>query len=293
MTIEHFTKANEGTYTIQIHDGKAKSQSSLVLVGDGKGLTVSKSKSPVTVLLWDKYYKNCEQMFFSNLSIQSGSERSWVPEKRAHQKTRFVKQRKYDKSDKLVPHIVGIVCNTWSVLILLICYVILVLSGPHFSEYLSFHVTDDCTVMLVCKVNAAQHFKDYLTSIAESHFIILAMCLHCSWPMWRKRLHLPGLKRKKKLLLMFHQTQCLDLALFQSPWYDNRRFRDQTLGSINATFSLLCFYCNYFLFQQFSRKDQGIYKAVLSDDRGKDTSVYDISGKGNDMYTICVFYILF
>uniref|UniRef100_A0A672SKX3 Myomesin 2a n=1 Tax=Sinocyclocheilus grahami TaxID=75366 RepID=A0A672SKX3_SINGR len=29
----------------------------------------------------------------------------------------------------------------------------------------------------------------------------------------------------------------------------------------------------------FSRKDQGIYKAVLGDDRGKDTSVYDISGK--------------
>lgn len=55
MTIEHFTKANEGTYTIQIHDGKAKSQSSLVLVGDGKSLTVSKSKSPVTMLLWDKY----------------------------------------------------------------------------------------------------------------------------------------------------------------------------------------------------------------------------------------------
>uniref|UniRef100_A0A8B9HPL7 Myomesin-2 n=1 Tax=Astyanax mexicanus TaxID=7994 RepID=A0A8B9HPL7_ASTMX len=34
MTIEHFTKANEGTYTLQIHDGKAKNQSSLVLVGD-------------------------------------------------------------------------------------------------------------------------------------------------------------------------------------------------------------------------------------------------------------------
>uniref|UniRef100_A0A4W4G4L2 Myomesin 2a n=1 Tax=Electrophorus electricus TaxID=8005 RepID=A0A4W4G4L2_ELEEL len=34
MTVEHFTRANEGTYTLQIHDGKAKSQSSLVLVGD-------------------------------------------------------------------------------------------------------------------------------------------------------------------------------------------------------------------------------------------------------------------
>lgn len=31
---------------------------------------------------------------------------------------------------------------------------------------------------------------------------------------------------------------------------------------------------------QFSRKDQGVYKAVLGDDRGKDTSVFDVSGQG-------------
>lgn len=36
MVIEHFTRANEGTYTLQVHDGKAKNQSSLVLVGDGE-----------------------------------------------------------------------------------------------------------------------------------------------------------------------------------------------------------------------------------------------------------------
>ena len=34
------------------------------------------------------------------------------------------------------------------------------------------------------------------------------------------------------------------------------------------------------MFFQFSRKDQGVYKAVLGDDRGKDTSVFDISGQG-------------
>lgn len=33
-------------------------------------------------------------------------------------------------------------------------------------------------------------------------------------------------------------------------------------------------------FPQFSRKDQGVFKAVLSDDRGKDTSTFDISGQG-------------
>lgn len=31
---------------------------------------------------------------------------------------------------------------------------------------------------------------------------------------------------------------------------------------------------------QFSRKDQGVYKAVLGDDRGKDTSVFEVSGQG-------------
>lgn len=37
----------------------------------------------------------------------------------------------------------------------------------------------------------------------------------------------------------------------------------------------------FFFSCQFSRKDQGVYKAVLGDDRGKDTSVIDISGKGH------------
>lgn len=35
MTVDTFTRANEGTYTVQINDGRAKTQSSLVLVGDG------------------------------------------------------------------------------------------------------------------------------------------------------------------------------------------------------------------------------------------------------------------
>lgn len=36
MVMDQFTIENEGTYTVQIHDGKAKSQSSLVLIGDGR-----------------------------------------------------------------------------------------------------------------------------------------------------------------------------------------------------------------------------------------------------------------
>ncbi|XP_037668866.1 myomesin-2 [Choloepus didactylus] len=34
MVMDRFTSENEGTYTVQIHDGKAKNQSSLVLIGD-------------------------------------------------------------------------------------------------------------------------------------------------------------------------------------------------------------------------------------------------------------------
>uniref|UniRef100_A0A452SL41 Myomesin 2 n=1 Tax=Ursus americanus TaxID=9643 RepID=A0A452SL41_URSAM len=34
MVMDRFTTENEGTYTVQIHDGKAKNQSSLVLIGD-------------------------------------------------------------------------------------------------------------------------------------------------------------------------------------------------------------------------------------------------------------------
>ncbi|KAA0707827.1 Myomesin-2 165 kDa connectin-associated protein 165 kDa titin-associated protein M-protein [Triplophysa tibetana] len=124
MTIEHFTKANEGTYTIQIHDGKAKSQSSLVLVGD----------------------------------------------------------------------------------------------GPHFSEYLTFHVTDDCTVMLVGK----------LANV-----------------------------KKETTFAWYKDDEEITLDVPPNPMS----------GSCALPIPM------------FSRKDHGIYKAVLGDDRGKDTSVYDISGK--------------
>ena len=36
MVMDKFTVDDEGTYTVQIQDGKAKNQSSLVLIGDGR-----------------------------------------------------------------------------------------------------------------------------------------------------------------------------------------------------------------------------------------------------------------
>uniref|UniRef100_A0A7N6C0P0 Myomesin 2a n=1 Tax=Anabas testudineus TaxID=64144 RepID=A0A7N6C0P0_ANATE len=78
MTVDHFTRANEGTYTVQINDGKAKTQSSLVLVGD---------------------------VFKAAL-----------------------KEAEFQRKEHIRKQ------------------------GPHFSEYLYFTVTEDCTVMLTCKV---------------------------------------------------------------------------------------------------------------------------------------------
>ncbi|XP_039513532.1 M-protein, striated muscle isoform X1 [Pimephales promelas] len=144
MTVENFTKASEGTYTIQIQDGKAKSQSSLVLVGDAF--------------------------------------------KAALKEAEFQRKEHIRKQ------------------------------GPHFSEYLSFHVTDDCTVILVCKLANVKK---------ETTF---------SW---------------------FKEDDEITVDVPPNPMS----------GSCSLPIPM------------FSRKDQGIYKAVLSDDRGKDTSVYDISGK--------------
>uniref|UniRef100_A0A8C8J9N7 Myomesin 2a n=1 Tax=Oncorhynchus tshawytscha TaxID=74940 RepID=A0A8C8J9N7_ONCTS len=129
MTVDHFSKASEATYTVQIHDGRAKNQSSLVLLRD----------------------------------------------------------------------------------------------GPHFAEYLSYHVDDDCTVLLVCKVANV---------------------------------------KKETVFHWFKDEE--EIVLATPP--------NVMSGSVALPISLVT---------TFSRKDQGHYKAKLSDDRGKDTSVFDISGQGS------------
>ncbi|XP_065097676.1 myomesin-2 isoform X1 [Paramisgurnus dabryanus] len=144
MTIEHFTRANEGTYTVQIHDGKAKSQSSLVLVGDAFKVALKEAE---------------------------------------FQRREHIRKQ-----------------------------------GPHFSEYLTFHVTDDCTVMLVSKVANV---------------------------------------KKETTFAWFKEDEEITLDVKPNPMS----------GSCALPIPM------------FSRKDQGTYKAVLADNRGKDTSVYEISGK--------------
>lgn len=55
MVMDRFTIDNEGTYTVQIQDGKAKNQSSLVLIGDGKFIKHGKFQ-------WDRW-RNKLQLF--------------------------------------------------------------------------------------------------------------------------------------------------------------------------------------------------------------------------------------
>uniref|UniRef100_A0A3B4AUC1 Uncharacterized protein n=1 Tax=Periophthalmus magnuspinnatus TaxID=409849 RepID=A0A3B4AUC1_9GOBI len=144
MIVENFTRANEGTYTVQLHDGKAKAQSSLVLVGD----------------VFKAALKEAE-----------------------FQRKEFIRKQ-----------------------------------GPHFSEYLYFTVTEDCTVLLECKV--------------------------------------ANVKKETA----FH-------------WYkEDEEIVPETPPNVMSGACALPI-------PNFSRKDQGVYKAVLGDDKGKDTSVIDISGQ--------------
>ncbi|XP_019720086.1 myomesin-2 [Hippocampus comes] len=144
MMVENFTRESEGTYTVQIHDGKAKTQSSLVLVGD---------------------------VFLAALKEAELQRRDFVRKQ-----------------------------------------------GAHFSEYLSFAVTEDCGVMLACKV--------------------------------------ANVKKETA----FH-------------WYkDDEAMVPETPPNVMSGACTLPI-------PQFSRKDQGVYKAVIGDERGKDTSTYDISGQ--------------
>ncbi|KAJ3615101.1 hypothetical protein NHX12_018669 [Muraenolepis orangiensis] len=143
MTVDHFTRANEGTYTVQIHDGKAKNQSSLVLVGD---------------------------VF-----------------KEALKEAEFQRREHIRKQ------------------------------GPHFSEYLYFTVAEDCTVLLACKVANV---------------------------------------RKETKFNWFKDEE--EIVLDAAP--------NVMSGSVALPIPM------------FSRKDQGVYKATLADDKGKDTSLFEISG---------------
>ncbi|XP_035256170.1 myomesin-2 [Anguilla anguilla] len=143
MVQDHFTEDSEGTYTVQIQDGKGKNQSSLVLIGDAFKAALAEAE---------------------------------------------FQRREY----------------------------IRVKEGPHFSEFLSVHVGDDCSVTLLCKV--------------------------------------ANLKKES----VFH-------------WY-------KEAVEVEALVDLTSGVCKLPL-PLFSKKDQGVYRATISDDRGKDESQINISGQ--------------
>lgn len=218
MTIEHFTKANEGTYTIQIHDGKAKSQSSLVLVGDGEGLTVCAWYYHGIFSIKKNAVTKCSLCAF--LKFQ-------------HSKLLWRKLSSREKSTSE-----NKVCEpqfkSWILILTLIClcnhYLSLLLYSVLRSSLLRVpdFPCDGWLHSYACRQGKhnpktrVERFDVYmLFERLISNF--LSTCLHFSWPMWRKRQHSPGLKMMKKLHLMLHPTQCLDLVPFQFLWYNNQR----------------------------------------------------------------------
>ncbi|XP_023684878.1 myomesin-2 isoform X1 [Paramormyrops kingsleyae] len=145
MVLDHFTAESEGTYAIQMQDGKAKGQSSLVLIGDAFKAALAEAE---------------------------------------FQRKEFIRVKE----------------------------------GPHFMEFLSVQVGDDCSVTLICKV--------------------------------------ANLKKES----VFH-------------WFKSD---EEIVPGIPA--DLTSGLCKLPL-PQFSKKDQGVYKATISDNRGKDVSQIEIAGQ--------------
>ncbi|RXM33321.1 Myomesin-2 [Acipenser ruthenus] len=144
MVMDKFTAHSEGTYTVQMQDGKAKNQSSLVLIGD---------------------------VFKAAL------------EEAEFQRKEYLRKQ-----------------------------------GPHFLEYLYWHVEEDCTVMLICKV--------------------------------------ANVKKET----VFH-------------WY-----KDEVEIIPEEPDNVMSGICKLPI-PQFSKKDQGVFKATLTDDRGQDVSLFEVAGK--------------
>uniref|UniRef100_A0A8C7DYU0 Myomesin 2 n=1 Tax=Naja naja TaxID=35670 RepID=A0A8C7DYU0_NAJNA len=147
MVMDHFTLENEGTYTVQLQDGKAKGQSSLVLIGDAFKAVLAEAQL---------------------------------------QRKEFLRKQ-----------------------------------GPHFEEYLHWEVTDECEVLLLCKVA----------------------------------------NTKKETFMQWYRDGA-GVTVKEPP--------DFQKGVCCLTIPKL------------SKKDQGEYKATLSDDRGQDMSNLDVSGKVYD-----------
>ncbi|KAJ7422574.1 M-protein, striated muscle [Pitangus sulphuratus] len=147
MVMEKFTIDNEGTYTVQIQDGKAKNQSSLVLIGDAFKAVLAESEL---------------------------------------QRKEFLRKQ-----------------------------------GPHFSEFLYWEVTEECEVLLSCKVANIKKETDF-------------------------------------------------------KWY-----KDGSGVEVEEVPDLQKGECHLSI-PKLSRKDEGVYKATLSDDRGHDVSSLELTGKVYD-----------
>lgn len=98
---------------------------------------------------------------------------------------------------------------------------VLIYSGPHFSEYLYFTVTEDCTVLLACKVTNPVYLRVRAAGQRDPVCCLTARCarLLVRWPTWRRRPPSTGTKRMMRLFQKLLPTSCRDPAPFPSSWY--------------------------------------------------------------------------
>ncbi|KAK1791436.1 hypothetical protein P4O66_013449 [Electrophorus voltai] len=168
LVLDHFTEDNEGTFSVQIQDGRAKAQSSLVLIGNAFKAALAEAD---------------------------------------YQRREYIRVKE----------------------------------GPHFSQFLSVHISEDASISLICKASEA-------------------LVLHAIRSAEREQMaRVANLKKESA----FH-------------W-----FKDDVEVIPNVPADLSSGVCRLPL-PLFSKKDMGMHKATISDDRGKDESQVDISGKAFD-----------
>lgn len=132
-------------------------------------------------------------------------------------------------------------------------YVPVPLSGPHFSEYLYFTVTEDCTVMLACKVTlGTNRFCPPSTSLE-----LQSLCLLLRWQMWRRRHLSTGSKRMKRLFQKILPMSCQEPVLYPSPWYPYIPYYLETGGFWHNTRIFLFFFANIMELAKYTISQHG------------------------------------
>uniref|UniRef100_A0A670IYA9 Myomesin 2 n=1 Tax=Podarcis muralis TaxID=64176 RepID=A0A670IYA9_PODMU len=196
MLMDRFTIENEGTYTVQIHDGKAKNQSSLVLIGDA----------------------------FKDVLAEA-----------EFQRREFLRKQ-----------------------------------GPHFLEFLYWEISEECEVLLLCKVS--HHILLPFNKMAP-----FLMGHNCKQLQYKSLGHVNRVLCKSASELKIHCTpEGIRLQCFlkyyteemKASWLHNEKMRIG--GSDEIAWMQIC---------EPTEKDKGKYTFELSDGKESYKRSIDLSGQ--------------